>query len=746
MASLLLRTDPWIESTFLYASSFDPETFQEHHDVDDDVVVGRVGRGGREGGGGAGEEEEEEEEGRTEDTVPPGLLSSQRRWRASSSLDANDQVVPPPPAHPPSRRGKFVQVICSGGDADYYCRRTRGSRPDDDDDDDSPLPLPPHLVVHDGEYSAIAFLSPEACAALMMRDVDGGTSALAMPPRRSLIGVSRYTVSTVLRCCTRPPAAAATAAAATPPTPPPPPSLPSSADRGVDGEGGGEGGGGEGGEEEEEDDLDKTLPLPEDAQAEIDDAARRREIRAGLESHHRILSSLLFTDVPDHRRSSRRSSSRRSSAAAAAPSHPARRPPPASSSSSVARPHHRQLIPTELQRQLLMQVPDSRLCMCLYLQGPIANVGAENGGMIGDPVDVHCSVKLRRALMAHVRLYGGGGVDGGDDDDFDGRRDDGRPVPGRGEEEEEEEEEGYSHSVLIRRLEAVHCYYFWLDRRGRWMNNRTFGNDDDDAPSGENITPEWPWESRLIVDDLDRSSPPPFDERDNNSVVVVVVDPGEGGDRRTDAAAAIEGGGGGGGEGGAVMRENEHNIDDGASREVANVDAHEGGDPEAIGGRIGTDEPTAATAAAAARSRPRKYHGDVNELFLDFQDIDDVLGLDDLDFASASAAPPPENRDDAIRTHLEIDAARAADEDSGASAEDDDEDGNESDDLGGKEIDEGDDGPTFVGIDDMIVDDEDDSDEDEKGEGGDSDDDRISSRKIMDHARRERRMINQAEI
>jgi len=126
----------------------------------------------------------------------------------------------------------------------------------------------------------------------------------------------------VLRCCMRPPTATTTTTATTtatttttPTPPPPPPPLPSSADRGIDGEGDDDD------EEEEEedqdeDDLDKTLPLPEDAQAEIDDAARRRETCAGLESHHRILSSLLFTDVPYHR--SRRSRRRRSSSAAAA--------------------------------------------------------------------------------------------------------------------------------------------------------------------------------------------------------------------------------------------------------------------------------------------------------------------------------------------------------------------------------------------------------------------------------------------
>ncbi|KAL3809483.1 hypothetical protein ACHAXA_011001 [Cyclostephanos tholiformis] len=53
MASLLQTTDPWIKSTSLYALSFDPETFQEHHRDD------RVDR--HEGGGRVGEDLDEEE-------------------------------------------------------------------------------------------------------------------------------------------------------------------------------------------------------------------------------------------------------------------------------------------------------------------------------------------------------------------------------------------------------------------------------------------------------------------------------------------------------------------------------------------------------------------------------------------------------------------------------------------------------------------------------------------------------------
>jgi hypothetical protein len=66
--------------------------------------------------------------------------------------------------------------------------------------------------------------------------------------------------------------------------------------------------------------------------------------------------------------------------------------------------------------------------MCLYLGGGgrVTCVGAENGGLIGDPVDVHCSVALRREMMRHRRLHG----DDDDDDHDDDYDDDGGPSSG----------------------------------------------------------------------------------------------------------------------------------------------------------------------------------------------------------------------------------------------------------------------------------------------------------------------------
>ena len=72
--------------------------------------------------------------------------------------------------------------------------------------------------------------------------------------------------------------------------------------------------------------------------------------------------------------------------------------------------------------------------------------------MIGNPIDVHCSVLLRRVLMDHQKLH---------------------PNTTNS----MEEHEGNSHHILIGRLEACHCYYLLL------------------AGDEQGLT--WQWKSRL---------------------------------------------------------------------------------------------------------------------------------------------------------------------------------------------------------------------------------------------------------
>ena len=83
MATFLNRTDPWIESTFLYAASFDPDIY--HREVVRDGGGGGLllagGGAGRAGGGGGGsndndddddkEEEEAHGSGTEDTTIPP---------------------------------------------------------------------------------------------------------------------------------------------------------------------------------------------------------------------------------------------------------------------------------------------------------------------------------------------------------------------------------------------------------------------------------------------------------------------------------------------------------------------------------------------------------------------------------------------------------------------------------------------------------------------------------------------------
>ena len=145
----------------------------------------------------------------------------------------------------------------------------------------------------------------------------------------------------------------------------------------------------------------------------------------------------------------------------------------------------------------------------------------------------------------------------------------------------------------------------------------------------------------------------------------------------------------------------------------------------AIGGRIGGGaSSTAATAGA---------YGDVNDLFGVFQDIDDALGLDDAMSSAPPAIAPANNRDDdAMLPRLWGHAARpAAGGDVGtSSAANDDGNENDTDDRGGGEIDEVDSALSFVGIDDMIIDEDDDSDEGGMEDGGDPDDDETDHRKM----------------
>jgi hypothetical protein len=714
MATFLQRSNAWIESTFLYASTvFDPDSIN----VDNS--------NSNSGGGGAVDltdkahdndnADEEEDVPQTEDTIPSGLVSSQKQYNYNTHHGGvnggpQQRSINNSPIPPPSRRGKFVQVLHSGGSLDYYTNHTNNINDSNNSIAASigEQSLPPHIVISDGEYCCIAFLSPETCVALLSVQPFSYSycDPCSLPSKRSIIGISQYTVSTILQCCHNqrydddimsPLAAAAAAAVQTThnnnnnhnTTARRESSLLS-----ID--------------KSRSRDSDMTVPLPIDLQIEMNSTIQR-QIEADM--HYQIISQLLFPDIPIiHYGTGRNSTDYAAAAAAISANERARRPP-------------YQLIPPEIQQQLYTQIPNIQLYLCLYIQGTITFVGGENGGVIGDPMDVHCSVTLRRGLMHHLHLYGPSSSHHRNNNNNKYN------ILGK------EDEGCYSHTMLIQRLEACHNYYYSLDhnnnnnnvqpqkmggggdgvqeesddentddeqhvvvRKKHKTKKKKYGkgntkrvvlggdrerhgrnnNDRDNSSStstSNSSTMKWPWKSCCLTITHDVPIIPPQPTPPTNDGIGIGI---RNNDRSknsiTDATAAAKGGGG-------------------REAEAINV--------QIIMENNNSNAPPSSPVFGIRGKSIATGYGNVTALFEDStQDIFDILGLEEEveDYDTVNpviTAPTTTTNTDAVPNNNIASVEKNNDKN----------DTNEIDSC------DGDSGPTFVGIDDMIVDDDDEEEE-----------------------------------
>ena len=99
MASLLQKSTPWIEDSFVYACSFDASRCDD----------------GEDNGSESDFNDDEEMEPQTENTIPAGLHDDD-----DESGDGNNGSRNKPP---PSRGGKIVQIIDRGGDPNFYATK-----------------------------------------------------------------------------------------------------------------------------------------------------------------------------------------------------------------------------------------------------------------------------------------------------------------------------------------------------------------------------------------------------------------------------------------------------------------------------------------------------------------------------------------------------------------------------------------------------------------------------------------------
>ena len=587
MASFLQKSNPWIENTFTYASSFDPDT-----------GTGFGGGSGCSSNNNVNEDDEDsdanlfdsqyydESEPQTNNTIPSGLLPSpdEKKMAAVNNV-GNDEFTTVP--IPPSRQSKIAQVITRGGDFEYYNKLQKQQQANNNNNNRSSS-CPPYLIIHDGQYSAITFLSRETISAQRR-----------IPPNKSLISISNYTVSTILECTSF---------------------------------------------------KNKTY-------------------------QNQIINSL--------------------------------------SNSSLLPPQH--------YSQLKYQVSNTNLYLCLYVQSPITIIGAENQGLIGNPLDVHCSIWLRRVLIAHDAQHGSGGG-GGRGNNNNNECDNGE----RGKDDN-------SYNVLMTRLEAVHCYYQDLARRklnaqqidqqhhhqqqqlqqimtssspaassigspgsiysassntrggrkrkkkmyGKRNNKKksnvdeevvedvtTFGSNGgtrSDSVGGVVIPPDWPWESRLM-------GPDDYDELGNEY------------------------------DGGLLDSVQEEDVAEGEGKKDDD-DAQNLAEKESVAERGSAEETTEATSAAARNQNhvASIQCGNVIDLFDNFDDVDDILDIE-------------ESTDEVVANTSSLQREKAPPESTEATA---DESMAISHDAEGQTS-QGQDSnaASFVGIDDMLVDD---SEDDEDG-------------------------------
>ena len=319
MAAFLQPADPWIENTYIHAISFDASTSTAASATLDNEPSHENQ---------SPTDSSSQQWDQTENTIPSGLLPSQPR---------SDHI-------PPSRKSKIVQIIHRGGEG-WDGKRVKNG-------------CPPYVILHDGQYSTVAFLSEVAQRSIGMNGQEEKSKSKKHPKQGSrrhssrditlkkkcLASVNQYTVSTVWGCV-----------------------------------------------------------YPGELQCPQRVYRQQQQQQQARKHTEKVLGSL---DIPQNL--------------------------------------HAHLLPLR------------HLFLCLYITGTITVIGAENQGLIGETVDVHCSVGVRRELRVFNNCA---------DDDYDG---------------------SVGYKRLMRRLEEVHNTYMDLEK-----------ND----TSIEEI--KWPWISRLSSQQVD---------------------------------------------------------------------------------------------------------------------------------------------------------------------------------------------------------------------------------------------------
>lgn len=363
MARLFSSLDPWIEDTFVQACEFDLDTpldpDNDQHDNDD--VQSRDDHDESQDTFQESQESQSTCYDDTQNTVPSDLRSQPTDFYVDGR----------PTGTLPSRQAQLVQVIHRGGSGWIV----NGSNERSMNAEDLDSQCPPYLIIHDGQYSAIAFLSPETMMGLgshnedySVKDSSGknpiessgvGASAitrsggrLELPVPRSLIYVSNFTVATARRCL-----------------------------------------------------------LPGTSSDHIKDLSKKQQDDVSRQLRH--------------------------------------------------------FLPEINKNGNTYQSTNSNQLLCLYIMGKVVKEGAENQGFIGNSDDIHNSVRLRRALIDHERwieekysaTYALNSVC-------------------------KDEMEEISHTALLAKMERCHRYYqLSLVKSAKSLSRR--------------IAPDWPWKSVL---------------------------------------------------------------------------------------------------------------------------------------------------------------------------------------------------------------------------------------------------------
>jgi len=366
MASFLQKSNPWIENTFTFAISFNPDTeegFGNNRDTPNNKNNNNNNNNGEESDifnsqyYNTEEREESSQYLQTENTIPDGLVGTPEKQKAVGGLVGGreeDELngITKDVIEAPSRQSKIAQVISRGGNFNYYNNTTNNNEELNNNkkkasSSNKEENCPPYLIIHDGEYSTIAFLSPEVCAEYTNNNGK-------IPPNKSLISITHYTVSTIYQCCS-------TSFSSTETT--------------------------------------------------TTNNSNNNNNNNNNTTHLQIIQNLQT---------------------------------------------NQRTIPQPYTSQIQNQIQNPKLYTCLYIQSSIIVIGAENQGLINNPIDVHCSVLLRRCLIAHEMQNGRIGSTG---DDRQVGQGEGGGNANEEDLEEREEKEEHSHNVLITRLEAVHLHY-----------------------------------------------------------------------------------------------------------------------------------------------------------------------------------------------------------------------------------------------------------------------------------------------